>query len=117
MDRSFFLTLLERKGVHIAAGPQAYLPATLGVAALLRPARAVDEQRCWEMIEAGTYVDGTATLEMLLPVLEAAGGDYVPVVNLRGAGEAPELLGAVFHVDALRAYSQALAAAAREEHS
>ncbi len=117
VDRSFFLSLLERKGVHIAAGPQAYLPATLGVAALMRPARTLDEARCWEMIEAGSYVDGTATLEMLLPVLEAAGSEYVPVVNLRGAGEAPELLGAVFHVDALRAYNQALAAAAREEHS
>jgi len=117
IDRSFFLTLLERKGVHVAAGPQAYLMATLGVAALLRPPRAVDESLCWEMIEAGTYVDGTATLEMLLPVLEASGAQYVPVVNLRGEGEAPELLGAVFHLDALRAYAQALAAAAREEHS
>ncbi len=117
VDRSFFLSLLERKGVHVAAGPQAYLMATLGVAALLRPVRAVDEARCWEMIEAGAYVDGAATLEMALPVLEAAGAEYIPVVNLRGADEGPELLGVVFHVDALRAYAQALSAAAREEHS
>ncbi len=117
VDRSFFLTLLERKGVHVAAGPQAYLKAKLGVAALLRPAGAADEARCWEMIEAGAYVDGTATLEMLLPVLEGTGAEYVPVVNLRGEGEAPELLGVVFHLDALRAYNEALAAAAREEHS
>ena len=120
VDRSFFLSLLERKGLHVAAGPQAYLPGMFGVGELLRPTNSphcADEATCWEMIEAGNYVDGTATLEMLMPAFEASGADFLPVVNLRGENDAPELLGAVFQVDALRAYNRALAARVREEHA
>ena len=117
VDRSFFLTLLERKGVHVAAGPQVYLMSTLRVGALMRRVRDDQEAKFWEMIEAGQYLDANATLEMALPLFDDTGAAYLPVVNLRGEGDAPELLGGVAHVDALRAFNRALAAAAREEHS
>ncbi len=38
VDRSFFLTQLERRGIHLAAGPQAYLLAMLRAGAVMRPA-------------------------------------------------------------------------------
>ncbi|HHL21122.1 MAG TPA: chloride channel protein [Aliiroseovarius sp.] len=117
VDRSFFLTLLERKGVHVAAGPQVYLMSTLRVGGLMRRVRDDQEGQFWEMIEAGQYLDANATLEMALPLFDDTGAAYLPVVNLRGEGDAPELLGGVAHVDALRAFNRALAAAAREEHS
>ena len=52
-----------------------------------------------------------------MPLLEATDVPFVPVVLTRTEGDPPELLGALFHVDALRAYNQALAATAAEEHS
>lgn len=41
----------------------------------------------------------------------------IPVVQPTGDDNPPELLGAIFHVDALKAYNRALAEVTREEHS
>jgi CIC family chloride channel protein len=51
-----------------------------------------------------------------MPLFEASGVRFIPVVTL-SANAPPELLGALFHVDALKAYNRALAATAAEEHS
>ncbi len=120
VDGSFFLTQLERRNVHIAAGPQAYLLAMCGVGKVMRSKdaeNAAPEERCWEMVSEGLYVDGTATLESAMPIFETTGVNFLPVVTLGGEDAPPELLGAVFQVDALRAYNKALAATAAEEHS
>ncbi|MCH2066230.1 chloride channel protein [Shimia sp.] len=120
VDGSFFLTQLERRNVHIAAGPQAYLLAMCGVGKVMRAKdaqNAAPEERCWEMVSEGLYVDGTATLESAMPIFENTGVNFLPVVTLGGEDAPPELLGAVFQVDALRAYNKALAATAAEEHS
>ena len=120
VDRSFFLTQLERRGIHLAAGPQAYLLAMFRVANVMREKdhpRAAPEDACWEMVETGIYVDGNATLEAAMPIFDRAGVTYIPVVTLPGENAPPELWGALFHVDALKAYNRALAATAAEEHS
>ncbi|MCP4822197.1 MAG: chloride channel protein [Shimia sp.] len=120
VDQSFFLSQLERRGVHIAAGPQAYLLSICSVASVMRDsedAQAAPEERCWEMIAEGSYVDRSATLESVMPMFEASGAAFVPVVTLGGEGKPPVLVGAVFHVDALRAFNKALAETAAEEHS
>ncbi|MGX9349864.1 chloride channel protein [Shimia sp. W99] len=120
VDRSFFLTQLERRNVHVAAGPQAYLLGMFRVAKVMRPKdhpRAAPEDRLWEMIAEGTYIDGNATLESAMPIFETTGTPFLPVVTLTGEDAPPELWGALFHVDALRAYNRALAATAAEEHS
>lgn len=119
VDRSFFLTQIERRGIHLAAGPQAYLLSMFLVARIMRRPdddRAADEDECWALINEGTYIDGAATLEAAMPVFEQSGARFLPVVTL-SADAPPELLGALFHVDALKAYNRALAATAAEEHS
>jgi CIC family chloride channel protein len=120
VDRSFFLTQLERRGVHLAAGPQAYLLSMFRVGAVMRkvgdPGMA-DEARCREMIEDGIYVDITATLEAALPLFDRAGVPFVPVITPAEADGTPQLWGALFHVDALKTYTSAMAATAAEEHS
>ena len=120
VDRSFFLTQLERRGVHLAAGPQAYLLSMFRVAAVMRkvgdPGMA-DETACREMIEDGIYVEATATLEAALPLFDRAGVPFLPVVTRVEGNEEPQLWGALFHVDALKTYTRALAATAAEEHS
>jgi len=120
VDRSFFLSQLERRNVHLAAGPQAYLLAMFRVAGVMRKpgdAGAADEEACLRMIEQGLYVPQSATLETALPRFEKSGVAYLPVVTLEGEAQTPVLQGALFHVDALKAYNRALAATAAEEHS
>ncbi len=120
VDRSFFLTQLERRNVHLAAGPQAYLLATFRVATIMRPrghSAAAEESACWDLVAEGVYIDGNATLEQAMPLFETGGHRFIPVVTLGGEEAPPELWGALFQVDALRAMNKALAETAREEHS
>ena len=69
------------------------------------------------MIEQGLYVQASATLETALPRFDKSGVAFLPVVTLEGEEAEPKLQGALFHVDALKAYNRALAATAEEEHS
>lgn len=118
VDRSFFLTQIERRGVHLAAGPQAYLLCTLRAGDLMRYRGAEDgasDTQCWDLIEQGAFIEQNDTLETAMPLFENYGTTAIPVV--RKTGDAPELLGALFQVDALKAYNRALAETAKEEHS
>ncbi len=120
VDRSFFLTQLERRNIHLAAGPQAYLLAMFTVAKVMRKKdhpRAAKDEACWELVEQGIYIDGNATLEQAMPMFDTNTVRFIPVVTLGGEDSPPELWGALFHVDALKAYNRALAATAAEEHS
>ena len=111
VDRSFFLTQLERRHIHLAKGPQAYLLSIFRVANVMRKpdaANAAPEDAVWAAIEEGHWVGTNATLETARP--------FLPVVTMGAEGEAPQIHGALFHVDALRAYNRALAATAEEEH-
>ncbi|WP_132461240.1 chloride channel protein [Rhodovulum marinum] len=120
VDRSFFLTQLERRGIHIAAGPQAYLLSIFSVGALMRPKdspNAASPEACAELISQGVTLSPNATLHEALPQFEKWGYGFIPVVVPGGEGNEPDLVGALFHVDALRAYTRALATTAEEEHS
>ena len=119
VDRSFFLTQLERRDIHLAAGPQAYLLAMFRVEAAMRrkdEPHAADVAACWTLIEEGLSIEASATLEAAMPLFD---GDvsFIPVVVKDDADGPPELVGALFHVDALKIYNRALAATAAEEHS
>lgn len=118
VNRSFFLTQLERRGVHLAGGPQDYLPATISAGRVMRPLGADNgpsESQCSDLVAQGAFVAASETLDIVLPLLDRFG--MVPVVRQASADGPREILGAVFHVDALRAYARALAETAREEHS
>lgn len=120
VHRSFFLTQLERRNIHLAAGPQAYLLAMFRVGRVMRPMtheNSAPQERLLTLIEQGIFTDTSATLERALPIFERTGLDFLPVVQLSPTGGPPALEGALFHVDALKAYNKALAATAAEEHS
>ena len=120
VHRSFFLTQLERQNIHLAAGPQAYLLSMFRVANVMRAPddpRAAQDDALWEAIEAGHWIERNATLETAMPIFEDTNRQFLPVVTIGDEGEAPQIHGALFHVDALRAYNRALAATAAEEHS
>ncbi|GAA6199472.1 chloride channel protein [Aquicoccus sp. SU-CL01552] len=120
IDRSFFLSQLERRGVHLAAGPQAYLLAMLRAGAVMRPVsdpRCAEEGPCRDMVEQGLCIEASASLEAAMPIFDRAEVDFLPVILRGEADSPPEILGALYHVDALKAYNRALAATAAEEHS
>ncbi|MEM9269719.1 MAG: chloride channel protein, partial [Pseudomonadota bacterium] len=119
LDKSFFLTQLERRGVHLAAGPQAYLQATISVRDLMRPQggdRSASETAAFELMEQGAALTRDNTLEDALPIFERLDCAFLPVIE-RGEDGTEQLLGALYYVDALKAYNRALAALAKEEHS
>jgi len=120
VERSFFLTQLERRNVHLARGPQAYLLAMFRVASLMKPLEdreCPEEDDLWELVQNGVYVDSNATLEEAMPVFERSDAAYLPVLSIAAEDQPPELWGALWYVDALKAYNRALAATAEEEHS
>src|SRR6056297_2662787 len=71
VDRSFFLTQLERRGVHLAAGPQTWLLCTFRVASIMRATgapRAADPVAAQDLLLAGTWLPHDATLEQAMPL-------------------------------------------------
>ncbi|WP_281857540.1 chloride channel protein [Litoreibacter halocynthiae] len=120
VDRSFFLTQLERRDVHLAAGPQAYLLSMFRVRNVMRDEdhpHAAAEDDIWAMIEQGIYIDPNATLEDAMPLFERNNDVFIPVATMGEEGKPPTILGALFQMDALKQYNRALAATAAEEHS
>ncbi|MBT9382574.1 chloride channel protein [Pseudooceanicola sp. CBS1P-1] len=124
VDRSFFLTQLEKRGVHLARGPQEYLMDMIPLRAVMQ----LPEEACFPAMaglealrEEGRVIDVNARLEAVFAAFEAegtredGGATVLPVIT--GAAQEAKIVGSVRYVDALRAYSQALAATAAEEHS
>lgn len=114
VERSFFLTQLARRGVHLAAGPQKWLLSTLSVEQTLRPVEEGQEDKLWELHEQGLWLSQTATLDLAMSVFDRTGNTVLPVIE---QGETPKLLGVLHEVDALRAQIKALNETAQEEHS
>jgi CIC family chloride channel protein len=117
VDRSFFLTQLEKRNIHCAAGPQAYLLALIRAGAVMRPmgdSRCASLEDCKALVEQGLCIRASASLEAAMPVFDRADAAFLPVMMEEGGAE--EVIGALYHVDALKAYNRALAATAAEEH-
>jgi len=117
---SFFLMQIERRGVHIADGPQEYLLATISVGRLMRPITAddpVNQTQAQELLEQGAALTPGDTLEVALPLFDRLSSGFLPVVRERDGDGPQELLGTITHIDALKAYNRAMAETAREEHS
>ncbi len=118
VDRSFFLTQLERRGIHMAAGPQDYLLSTISVRNLMEPIgsnRDGPAAAMMDLVQQGAALDIHESLETAMAKLESAPDELLPVV--RGREDGPELVGTLYLVDALRAYNRAMVEIAKEEHS
>ena len=87
----------------------------------MRPYGAEDgasETRCFELTEQGLSLPPDATLELAFAMFENSKLDIIPIVAPSEDESAPpDLLGALFYIDALKAYNRALAEIAREEHA
>lgn len=121
VDRSFFLTQLEKRNLRCAAGPQAYLLGTLQVGKVMRPIQGEDPEAAELLMAEGVAISPEATLEAALPIFDRADLDFIPVVheeeeNAETGEPALILVGVIYHIDALKAYNRALVAISAEEH-
>lgn len=120
VHRSFFLTQLERRNKHVAAGPQAYLLSLYKAAVVMRgkdSPGAASPEACAALVEQGVFISPDTTLDEAMPIFEETGHRFIPVMQPASNDGQATLLGALFHLDALGAYNRALAAMAAEEHS
>jgi CIC family chloride channel protein len=105
----------------LAAGPQSYLPNTIRIRGLIRQRSALEpemEKTAATLIEQGAHLSTDDTLEEAFFLFEQTKNRFIPVVERPEEKSAdPILVGALFHVDALRAYNRALVAAHQEEHA
>lgn len=129
VNRSFFLTQLENRGVRVAEGPQVWLPQKMRITAIRRPSDAPDApdpKLVMALASSGKALTDGMTLEQALAEFDRTGAAFLPVLRPPPASApgtdpeappaAPEIVGTVWHIDALRALNQALAATAAEEH-
>ena len=119
IERSYFHWRLGNRGLHLGDGPQRYLLDTMQVGNHMLP-RGSDgspsEMQSWDLIEQGVLLFADDTLSKALPMfVEGKGLAAIPVVK-QTEGGGNTLVGALFHVDALRAYNRALVEAHEEEH-
>lgn len=129
VHRSFFLTQLENRGVHVAEGPQVWLPHKMRITAIRRPLdaeNAPSPDLVRNLLAAGQALTEGTRLDEALREFDRTGAAFLPVIRPPEPSEAeepandfpdPEIIGVVYHIDALRALNQALAETAAEEHS
>ena len=116
--RSFFLTQLARRDIRIAQGPQEYLLQLVGITHITRrpgAMRALPLATLETLAEDGLTIDKDARLKQALRRFERTGSPHLAVIHQTLEG--PKVIGGLSHLDALKAYNQALAATAAEEHS
>jgi CIC family chloride channel protein len=120
VDRSFFLTHLVRRRVHLAKGPQQYLLAMHRVGSVMaQPGHPdyPDEDAIADALEDGLAVGRKATLEEAMPMFDRAREHFLVITDWPEDSGPPAVVGVLFELEALRAYTRAMAATAAEEHS
>ncbi|MEX2518876.1 MAG: chloride channel protein [Paracoccaceae bacterium] len=111
--KSFFLSQLKRDGVALGAGAVRFLPGTIAVKDLIRIRGADDgasDTACWALAEQGAKLARSSTLADALTIFDAQRLEFLPIIDPPGPGEpgTGELIGALFHIDALKALNRAL---------
>ena len=115
VHRSFFLTQLERRGIHLSDGPQGYLLSLYRVGMLMKDIPDAKREHLDELISDGIYVRKEDSLDKARSLIDFEEEPDMPVVETDENGEL-QLVGMLRQVDVLRVFNRALAATAAEEH-
>ena len=120
--RSFFFSQLENRGIHLAEGPHIWLPRNLRITPVIRAldsdaAPASDLVR--NIAASGDTLTQGMTLEQALREFDRSGAAFLPVMSQPDpeTDTEPQIIGVVYHIDALRTLNRALAETAAEEHA
>jgi CIC family chloride channel protein len=117
--KSFFLTQLARAGVNLAEGPRTFAARAMRVRGYMRlrgDDNAASDSACHALIAQGAYLRREDNIAFALSLFDKFRGSFIPVVE-ESADGSTELVGALYHVDALKALNRIYAATYREEHS
>jgi CIC family chloride channel protein len=117
--RSFFLAQLEQRGIHLAEGPQAWLPHQLRITPVIRKLEADNvprEDLVRARAETAPTLTPTTTLAEALTLFQSSGTSFLAVTASNSPDAPPRLIGSVHHVDVLRTLNRALEEKAAEEH-
>ncbi|MEL6979715.1 MAG: chloride channel protein [Pseudomonadota bacterium] len=126
IGKSFFHIQLARRRLNLSAGPQTFLLPSLKVRGLMRARGAEDgasDTRAWELVRQGAFLTMDDTLDTAFPKFANGKLPFLPVIEAPGAVHGaeetagPQLVGALFYVDALKAYNRALVEMHAEEHT
>ena len=120
--RSFFFSQLENRGIHLAEGPHIWLPRNLRITPVIR-ALDSDAAPASDLIRniaaSGDTLTQGMTLEQALREFDRSGAAFLPVMSQSDpeTDTEPQIIGVVYHIDALRTLNRALAETAAEEHA
>ncbi|MEO1329417.1 MAG: chloride channel protein [Pseudomonadota bacterium] len=120
MQKSFFHWQLSRKNIDLSAGPQTFLLPMILTRDLMRPRGAensASDTAAWDLVEQGVSLRPSDDLAQAFPMFDGGRMTFLPVVESKTEGQGRTLVGALYYVDALRAYNRALVAVHAEEHS
>ena len=120
VHRSFFLTQLERRGVHLSEGPHNYLLAKYKVISIMREIETItkiNKKYLWRLVDQGQYLDAGANLETAMPMFQNGTIEYLPILSIGSEKHSTELVGALYYIDALKTFNKALFDTSKEEHS
>ncbi|MDB4251618.1 chloride channel protein, partial [Amylibacter sp.] len=120
VHRSFFLTQLERRGVHLSEGPHNYLLAKYKVISIMREIETItkiNKKYLWRLVDQGQYLDAGANLETAMPMFQNGTIEYLPILIIGSEKHSTELVGALYYIDALKTFNKALFDTSKEEHS
>ena len=123
VDKSFFLTQLANAGINLIAGPQSFMMKHLKVRGYMRvhgADNAASETACQSLIDQGAYLREDDTLAQALAMFDSLKGAFIPVVEpteREDDDEGVALVGALYHIDLLKALNRIHVATYREEHS
>lgn len=117
--RSFFLAQLERRGIRLSEGPQAWLPHQLRITAVtkaLEPGNKPAEELVRMLAEKAPTLTAATSLADALTLFQRTGADMLAVIETDGRDSPPRVIGSVRHIDVLQTLNKALEEKAAEEH-
>jgi CIC family chloride channel protein len=117
--KSFFLAQLALAGVNISEAPRTYAMRAMKVRAYMRLIGDDDgpaASACEALMAQDVFLRRETSIPAALALFDQAKRPFIPVVAERDGGST-ELVGALYHVDALKALNRLYAATYREEHS
>ena len=120
VERSFFHWSLNLRGIDLRHGPQTFLLRRLKVGDLMRPQdreNGASDTAAWALVDQRIHLQKDDNLYKALPMFRKGKRIFLPVVAAHPEGAGDTLIGALFYVDALRAYNRALVEMHAEEHS
>ncbi len=121
VQKSYFHWQLSLKKINLCSGPESFLLRDLTVATLMRARgdenNTASDTAAWSLIDQGAALEKTECLNTALPKFNQGAMTWLPVVDARSEGGGRTLIGALYYVDALRAYNRALIDVHAEEHS